>query len=147
MLHPALCLEAKLANLSELAQEATGRQDHKHARLSCLCLRVFIARCLAAGQEREARGLTQRILTLAGKQNALRAWYDHGLGIEESIPLPEIQAAAQAGESKLGNFLLLNWGRLQGALEERRTHFETLMQEQGRPRCPVSPLLGPTGPA
>ena len=140
VLHPLLCLEAKVSNLHDFDQGNPPRQDLKHARMCALAVRAYTAERLAAGHVREGLDTFERIMRLAGHQSGLVAWYAHGLDLMEVIPHDTLGPVA-AGEPKIANFLERRWDQLQAKLADQRDHFETVTQHQGRAKHSPRPLL------
>ena len=73
VLHPLLCLEAKVSNLHDFDQGNPPRQDLKHARIGALAVRAYTAERLAAGHVREGLDTFERVMRLAGRQSGLVA--------------------------------------------------------------------------
>jgi len=120
VMHPLLCLESKVACLCRLAQE--GRQDEKHARLCLVLVREFIAERLTPENERELREIIARVLDLAGDERGLCVWHEHGIRVEESLPISAMRETAGA-LPKIAGFLENEWPRREMALAELRASF------------------------
>jgi hypothetical protein len=86
VLHPVLCLEGKLKCLKGLPQR--GRQDLKHVKMSILCVeRLIDDLCQNNNDARTGLKLVERVLKTALREDALSAWYNHGIEIESAIPI------------------------------------------------------------
>ena len=87
VLHPLHCVESKTVNLATLPQDAGGRQDLKHLRLSIASLRQHLIKLtLDGGSETLLLRWAHRIRTNSNHELGLMATIKHGVQFQEAIP-------------------------------------------------------------
>jgi hypothetical protein len=87
VLHPLHCVESKTVNLATLSQDAGGRQDLKHLRLSIASLRQHLIKLtLDGGSEPLLLRWAHRIRTNSNHDLGLLATIKHGVQFQEAIP-------------------------------------------------------------
>jgi hypothetical protein len=87
VLHPLHCVESKTVNLATLPQDAGGRQDLKHLRLSIASLRQHLIKLtLDGGSEPLLLRWAHRIRTNSNHELGLLATIKHGVQFQEAIP-------------------------------------------------------------
>jgi len=88
VLHPALCVESKTANLLTLDQTVAGRQDEKHLRLALANCREFLRELTQQG--RPPDGLlrwAERLRAHANTQAGLDIQRRFQLDFQEAVPI------------------------------------------------------------
>ena len=123
VMHPILCLEAKIECLFGLDQ--TGRQDRKHVELAMLCGQEFIRDLLGERRERDVLAAIERIVQIALSEGGLRLAAEEALLVESAIPSPELVAHATA-LPKIAGFLDRRWPQLEAKIATRREHYAQL---------------------
>lgn len=91
VIDPVFALEGKLACLFGLPQE--GRQDLKHTRLCVKVLDAFLKEHVPILPDRVVLGVVEYVFKMAGEKNGLSAWLQHGIEIEQGIPLDMLEAS------------------------------------------------------
>lgn len=122
ILNPILCLESKLKCLRGLPQ--AGRQDLKHSKISVLIVHSFLSESIENYHSRMVLNMTERILSLATKEDGLSSWYKHQITVESAIPFDILQATV---EPKYQKFLEIRWPQIQNSIEEKRLRYRKMM--------------------
>lgn len=91
VIDPMLALEGKLACLFGLDQGS--RQDLKHTRLCVKVLDAFLKEHLPILPDRVVLGIVEYVFEMAVGKNGLSAWLQHGIEIEEGIPLDMLEVS------------------------------------------------------
>lgn len=84
LIDPLLALESKLASLHILDQRS--RQDLKHTKLCVRVLEEFLREHWDILSERVRFGIIERVFDVASQKNALHAWFEHGIEVEQGLP-------------------------------------------------------------
>ncbi len=92
VIDPVLALESKLKCLLRLPQG--GRQDLKHTRICVMVLNAFLQEYLADLTDKKLLlAIVEHVFRVAVSESGLSAWLQHGVKIEEGIPLDMLEVS------------------------------------------------------
>jgi hypothetical protein len=120
VMHPLLCLEAKVESFFGLEQ--TGRQDLKHIRLAIACVHGLLLASLESALEKQILTGLERVASLAASDFGIRLKLDHAVEIQNAIPWPELESGASS-LPKLAAFLEKRWPQLRTRISSREEAF------------------------
>jgi hypothetical protein len=126
VIDPVLSLEGKLACLFGLPQE--GRQDLKHTRLCVKVLDAFLRENLPFFPDRVQLGIIEHVFKVAVEKNGLSAWLQHGIEIEQGIPLDMLEASEV---EKIQRFNKIRKPQLIEHLHSKRKEHRAKMEKCG----------------
>lgn len=106
VLHPLHCLESKTVSLMTLPQDAGGRQDLKHLRLSIAILREYLIKMtVEGGVEALLLRWARRIRANSNHELGIQAAIKYGINFQDAVPAELWQSRPGA----LAGFVKQEW--------------------------------------
>jgi hypothetical protein len=126
VIDPVSALEGKLACLFGLPQE--GRQDLKHTRLCVKVLNAFLKEHLPVLPDKVVLGVVEHVFKMAVEKNGLSAWLQHGIEIEQGIPLDVLEVSEV---EKIQRFNKIRKPQLIEHLQSKRQEHRAKLEKRG----------------